>query len=609
MRAVTANEKYVLRFPVDAEVKDALFVKEINAVDLWNEIIISAHGYGEPGIMFKDRQHKYSTSSVYPNWTNIGTNPCSEIGMNDDSCRLMLVNYLSCVENPFTSEAIFNFEKLYEITYEAQRLLDDLVDLELIAVSKILIKIENDPEPDFIKSVEKETWVNLYNKGKAGRRTGLGFTALADTFAAMGFKYDSKEAMNLLKAISETKFKAEFDSSIDMAIQRGKFDDFDPKYENTSEFVIMMQNEYPELYNRMMKYGRRNISISTVAPAGSMSILLQTSSGIEPLYKIGYKRRKKINPSDKNVVVNFVDSMGDSWTEYDILHHGVTQWMKINNIVDVTLANQQSPYAGSTASEIDWVKRIELQALVQKYVTHSISSTINLPENVSLERVGEIYLEAWKQGLKGITVYREGSRSGVLISMDKSKELVDSEAETHAVRRPQSVDCDVIRFMNSSEKWIAFLGIVKGRPYEIFTGLAEDFPIPSFVEKGKVRRVKDNGKGSRYDFLYTDKAGYEQEIKGLNRTFNKVFWNYAKLISGLLRNRMHLLSLIHTLETLTTDNDNINTWMNGVVRILRKYIKDGTKDSKEGNCPNCGAVLQYSEGCLKCFACSFSKCG
>ena len=330
--------------------------------------------------------------------------------MNDDSCRLMIVNYFGCVINPFTKQAEFDFNKLYEISYEAQRLIDDLVDLELLAVKKIINKIKNDPEPDYIKSVELETWKNLYNKGKAGRRTGLGFTGIGDVFASLGLKYDSDEAMKLLNKISESKFLAEFDSSIDMAIQRGKFDDFNPEYENKSEFVLMIKNEYPELYERMMKFGRRNISISTVAPTGSLSILTQTTSGIEPLFMIGYKRRKKINPFEKNIKIDFVDEMDDSWTEFEVLHPKVKEWKEINNVSDVNINN---PYIGSTASEIDWLKRIKIQSIVQKYVTHSISSTINLSKDVDVKTVGDIYLEAWKHGLKGITVYRDGSRDGV----------------------------------------------------------------------------------------------------------------------------------------------------------------------------------------------------
>ena len=609
MEAVTKNDKYVLRFPVDSTIEDASITKEINAVDLWNEIIKSAHQCAEPGLIFKDRQHLYSTSSIYPNWENISTNPCSEIAMNDDSCRLMIVNYFGCVINPFTKQAEFDFNKLYEISYEAQRLIDDLVDLELLAVKKIINKIKNDPEPDYIKSVELETWKNLYNKGKAGRRTGLGFTGIGDVFVSLGLKYDSDEAMKLLNKISESKFLAEFDSSIDMAIQRGKFDDFNPEYENKSEFVLMIKNEYPELYERMMKFGRRNISISTVAPTGSLSILTQTTSGIEPLFMIGYKRRKKINPNEKNVKIDFVDEMGDSWTEFEVLHPRVKEWKEINNVSDVNINN---PYIGSTASEIDWLKRIKIQSIVQKYVTHSISSTINLPKDVTPEKVSEIYLEAWKMKLKGITVYRDGSRSGILVSNNENE-----FRENNAPKRPKRLKAEIHRFQNNLEKWVAVVGMKDGKPYELFTGANINglSKLPPNIKdcevvKNIIEGIDADGKPTRikrYDIEYIDSDGIKQIHTGLNRAFNPEYWNYAKLISGILRHGMPLIKVYELIDSLTFREENINTWKNGVTRTIKRYIKDGEK--AKGICQNCGSEhLEFKEGCMVCMNCGSSKC-
>ena len=609
MEAVIKNEKYVLRFPVDFDIENALVIKEINAIDLWNEIIKSAHQCAEPGLIFKDRQHLYSTSSIYPNWTNISTNPCSEIAMNDDSCRLMIVNYFGCVENPFTKQSKFDFDKLYEISYEAQRLIDDLVDLELLAVEKIINKIKNDPEPEYIKSVELETWKNLYNKGKAGRRTGLGFTGIGDVFASLGLKYDSDEAMKLLDKISETKFLGEFDSSIDMAIQRGKFYDFNPEYENKSEFIMMIKNEYPELYKRMMINGRRNISISTVAPTGSLSILTQTTSGIEPLFMIGYKRRKKINPNEKNVKIDFVDEMGDSWTEFEVLHPRVKEWKEINNVSDVNINN---PYIGSTASEIDWLKRIKIQSIVQKYVTHSISSTINLPKDVTPEKVSEIYLEAWKMKLKGITVYRDGSRSGILVSNNENE-----FRENNAPKRPKRLKAEIHRFQNNLEKWVAVVGMKDGKPYELFTGANINglSKLPPNIKdcevvKNIIEGIDADGKPTRikrYDIEYIDSDGIKQIHTGLNHAFNPEYWNYAKLISGILRHGMPLIKVYELIDSLTFREENINTWKNGVTRTIKRYIKDGEK--AKGICQNCGSEhLEFKEGCMVCMNCGSSKC-
>jgi ribonucleoside-diphosphate reductase alpha chain len=603
MKAVEAGKNFTLRFPVDS--KKPKVTRTIPARDLWNTIIKCAHNTAEPGIIFWDRQHVYSTSSIYPGFKNTSTNPCSEIAMQGgDSCRLMALNLVNFVENPFNNSATFSFKKFYEITYEAQRLMDDLVDLELESIEKILNKIKTDPEPDNIKQVETETWKLLYDAGKKGRRTGLGFTALADTLAALNIKFDSQEAQHIVEQIMKTKCEAEFDASIDMAIERGKFKDFDKDIENKSLFVKMLKKELPRVYERMMKYGRRNISISTVAPTGTLSILAQTSSGIEPVFMLSYKRRKKINPSDKNNKIDFVDAMGDAWQEFDVYHHGLKKWMDITGETDMNL----SPYAGATAPEIDWHKRVALQSVVQKYTTHSISSTINLPNDVSEQQVGDIYLNAWKQGLKGITVYREGSRSGVLVSSDNKNE--PKVMDTVPPKRPAILEAEVVRFMNSKEKWIAVIGLLNNRPYEIFTGKAEEsFIIPEWVKKGWVIKNKNGNGNGRYDFQYMDSEGYKTTIEGLSRSFNPEYWNYAKLISGVLRHGMPMVHVTDLIENLNLDSDHINTWKNGVERALKKYIPKGT-EAKDKTCPACGDTegLIYEEGCLKCKSCGHSKC-
>ena len=610
MQAVVEDKPYTHRFPIESE--NPSVTKTIKARELWGTIIKAAHQSAEPGLIFWDRQHKYSTSSVYPGFKNVSTNPCSEIAMQGgDSCRLIAINLYNFVENPFTAKASFNYKKFYEVTYDSQRLMDDLVDLELEAIERIMAKIQSDKEPAEIKTVEVDTWKLLYEAGKKGRRTGLGFTALGDAVAALNFKFDSKEAMAEVDKMMRTKCEAEFNSSIDMAVERGSFEGFDPKIENTSEFVQMMQKEMPDVYNRMMKLGRRNISISTVAPTGSLSILAETSSGLEPVYLLAYKRRRKINPNDKNAKVDFVDKMGDKWEEFMVYHSKVKTWMDVTGETDIT----KSPYAGSTAPEIDWIKRVELQSLVQKYTTHSISSTINLPNDVPVEKVGEIYVEAWKHGLKGITVYRDGSRSGVLMAADdKSSKKAASNgqfSETVPPKRPKELEAEVIRFNNGAEKWIAVVGILNGKPYEVFTGKAEEgISLPLWVTTGWVmKNVAEDGK-KRYDFRYKDKDGYNVTIEGLSRSFDKEFWNYAKLISGVLRHGMPIPHVVDLIRNLNLYDDSINTWKAGVERALKKYIPDGTQ-SKDKKCSQCGDEdgLIYEEGCLKCKNCGYTKCG
>lgn len=603
MNAVMNDEEYTLRFPIDAA--QPLISKKIKARGLWNTIIRCAHNTAEPGLIFWDRQHHYSTSSVYPGFKNTSTNPCSEIAMQGgDSCRLIAINLFSFVDEPFTVNAKFDFKKFYEVTYEAQRLMDDLVDIELEYVERILEKIKTDPEPGSIKSVEKETWELFYNSGKRGRRTGLGFTALADTLAALGLKFDSTEALRQIENIMKTKCEAEFDSSIDMAVERGKFQDFDPEIENTSEFVQMLKTELPEVYKRMMQFGRRNISLSTVAPTGSLSILSQTSSGIEPVFQLHYIRRKKINPNDKNARIDYIDPSGDSWQEFDVYHPKLKLWMDISHESDI----DKSPYSGSTASEIDWLKRVKIQSVIQKYTTHSISSTINLPADTSKEKVQEIYFEAWKQGLKGITVYREGARSGVLVSATKKTSLPTGTVTP--AQRPEKIEATVVRFTNIDEKWIAFIGLIDNKPYEIFTGKSQDLLIPEWVEKGWIVKTISETNEKQYDFHYRNVDNETIVVKELSHAFNKEYWNYAKLISGVLRYGMPLPQVVKLVEHLNLYDATINTWKRGVERALKKFIPSGTP-AQDTVCPNCGDPngLIYQEGCLKCKSCGYSECG
>ncbi len=604
MKAVQNDTEYTHQWPIDSDHPSV--TKTIIARDLWKTIIKSAHNTAEPGLIFWDRQHYYSTSSVYPGFKNVSTNPCSEIAMQGgDSCRLIALNICNFIVDPFTVKARFDYKKWYEITYESQRLMDNLVDLELEAIERIIQKVKSDPEPDFVKREELDTWELLYKTGQKGRRTGLGFTALGDAMAALGFAFDSDEAISEIEKIMKEKCRAEFDASIDMAVERGSFHGFDPSIENSSEFVQMMQKELPVVYERMMANGRRNISISTVAPTGSLSMLAQTSSGIEPVFLLSYKRRRKVNPEDQNAKVDFVDDMGDKWEEFDVYHGKLKEWMEITGENDIS----KSPYNGSTAQEIDWIRRVEIQSVVQKYVTHSISSTINLPQDVSEERVGEIYLQSWLKGLKGITVYRDGSRTGVLVSSETENE--QKITTTVPPKRPKKIDAEILRFQNNNEKWIAVIGLIENKPYEIFTGKAEDsFFLPNWVDKGWVIKNKNEKGNTRYDFQYCDKDSYKVTIEGLSRSFDKEFWNYAKLISGVLRHGMPLEYVVDLVSNLDLHHDNINTWKAGVARALKKYIKDGTV-AADHLCEECGDTngLIYEEGCLKCKSCGYSKCG
>lgn len=609
MNAVVNDSNFTLQWPIES--KEPQYIKEIAAKELWDKIITCAHNTAEPGLIFWDRQHHYSTSSVYPDFKNSSTNPCSEIAMQGgDSCRLIAVNLFSFVDQPFTKKAKFNSKKFYEVVYETQRLMDDLVDLELEAVEKILAKIESDPEPDHIKFAEKETWKLLAETGRKGRRTGLGFTALADAIAALGIKFDTDEALSAVEDIMKTKMSAEFDSSIDMAITRGQFEVFNRNIEDTSEFVQMMAHEFPEMYTRMMENGRRNISISTVAPTGSLSMLAQVSSGIEPVFLLSYVRRRKVNTTDDNAKVDFVDDLGDGFEEFTVYHKKYETWMNTTGKTEII----DSPYAGATAPEIDWKKRVEMQALVQKYTTHSISSTINLATDVTVDLVGDIYVDSWQKGLKGITVYRDGSRSGILVAMDDEQQE-DAQnkyvTETFVTKRPHKIEAEIVRFHNESEKWLAVIGLVDEKPYEIFTGKMKDaFNLPQWVENGWILKNRNEDGSSRYDFQFIDTEGYKTTIEGLSRSFNKEFWNYAKLISGVLRHGMPMLYVVDLIQNLNLYDEHINTWKNGVARALKRFVPEGA-EAKDKKCTSCGDPegLVFEEGCLKCKSCGFSKCG
>ncbi len=604
MKAVAAGKDFKQQWPIDA--KKPTITKKVNAVKLWQTIIKSAHASAEPGIIFWDRQHTYSTSSIYPGFKNDSTNPCSEIAMQGgDSCRLMAMNLFSFVNNPFTSEATFDLEKFHQTTYESQRLMDDLVTLELENVDKIIAKIEADPEPSVVKETELSTWKMLKENGEKGRRTGLGFTALADTMAALDIKFDSVQALEKIDEIMAVKCKAEFESSIDMAIERGKFSVYDSKVEEQSEFVDFFKLKFPEVYDRMVKHGRRNISISTVAPTGTVSLLAQTSSGIEPVFMLAYKRRRKLMGKEQKKA-DFVDDMGDHWEEFNVHHPKLKQWMDMYP----EKSEEENPYRGSTAPEIDWHKRIEVQAVIQKYVTHSISSTINLPEDTKVDLVNKIYMKAWEKGIKGLTIYRDGSRAGVLVKQDEDKDGLDNLVSHKPPKRASEIEAKVVRFTNDNKPWMAFVGLIEGRPYEIFTGRAEDaFALPNFVDSGSIIKSRDAKKKSRYDFRYVDSQGYNVTIEGLSRSFNQEYWNYAKLISGIIRHGMPLIEVVHLIDNLNLDDAYINTWKNGVNRALKCFIPNGTK-TKDHLCPNCGDEegLVFEEGCLHCKSCGHSKC-
>lgn len=613
MKAVENKTTFRQQYPINSN--NPKFIKEIDAVELWNKIIHNAWKSAEPGVLFWDTVIRESVPDCYSDlgYASVSTNPCGEIPLCPyDSCRLLAINLYSYVENPFTKEASFNFELYKEHVGLAQRMMDDIIDLELEKIDVIIAKIEADPESDDLKLVEKNLWKNIRKKSEEGRRTGIGITAEGDMLAALGLKYGSDEATNFSVEVHKTLALETYKSSTYLAKERGAFLIYDSEREKNNPFILRMKEADPVMYSNMVKFGRRNIALLTIAPTGTTSLMTQTTSGIEPIFATCYKRRRKVNPNDQDVMVTFRDEVGDSWEEFNVFHHKFVDWLRLNGydpdevtrMTDEEIAAiiAKSPYYKATANDVDWIAKVRMQGAIQKWVDHSISVTINLPSDVKEELVSELYMTAWKSGCKGATVYRDGSRNGVLIAGK-------NEIRTERPKRPKVLDCDVIRFNFNEEKWVAFVGLKDGRPYEIFTGLADEeiFPIPKTIIKGKIIKVKlDDGK-TRYDFQYTDKYGYKKTIEGLSHMFKPEFWNYAKLISGVLRHEMPIQDVVNLVQSLKLDSESINNWKNGVERALKKYIPNGTK--AKGKCGECRSDnLVYEEGCLICKDCGSSKC-
>ena len=619
MRCVIEGKPYIQQFPIDSPTPKV--TKSIDARKLWQKIIHNAWKSAEPGVIFWDTVLRESVPDSYADlgFQTTSTNPCGEIPLCPyDSCRLLAINLYSYVINPFTKKAYFDFDLFKEHAAYAQRIMDDILDLELENIDKIIAKIDSDPEPFDIKRTERELWVKIKDKAIQGRRTGIGITGEGDMLAALGLQYGSDVAIDFSEEVHKTLALNVYKSSVRLAIDRGAFPIFDFEKEKNNPFINRLFAIDPELEEEMKKHGRRNISMLTIAPTGSVSILTQTTSGIEPVFSIFYKRRRKVNPNDKTVKISFVDELGDAWEEYNVFHPKFLTWLEINGYsINDIISNfsddkineliQQSPYYHATSKDVDWVAKVRMQGRIQKYVDHSISVTINLPEKVEENLIDTLYRTAWESGCKGVTVYREGSRSGVLVSANNEK---NEFGETHAPKRPKKLEADVIRFVNEDEEWIAVVGLYNNRPYEIFTGKAEHLYIPKDITKGFVIKEKDaTMEHARYDFVFYDKDGYEVIIRGLSRTFDPEFWNYAKLISGILRHGMPLLKVIDLVDNLKFDNESINTWKKGVNRALKRYVPDGTRVSE--SCPQCGAEdsLQYKEGCVVCSNCGYSKCG
>lgn len=619
MNAVKENKPFTQQYPVDS--KNPSFLKDIDSQALWNKIVHNAWRSAEPGILFWDTIIRESVPDCYADlgFTTVSTNPCGEIPLCPyDSCRLLAVNLFGYVNKPFTPEARFDFDLFKEHVHYAQRIMDDIIDLELEKIDAILAKIKSDPEEIAIKSVEIELWNKIREKCIQGRRTGIGITAEGDMLAALGYRYGTTEATDFSVNIHKTLAIEAYRSSSIMAGERGAFEVYDSKKEANNPFINRLFEADNELKETMMKNGRRNIALLTIAPTGSVSLMTQTTSGIEPVFMVSYKRRRKVNPNDKNVRVDFVDEVGDHWEEYNVFHHKFMDWLTINgyDIDEVKMMKQddlnkiisKSPYHKATANDVDWVAKVTMQGAVQKWVDHSISVTVNIPNNVTEELVGKIYQTAWESGCKGVTVYRDGSRSGVLVN-DSKKEDENEFKETTAPKRPKVLEADIVRFNNNSEKWVAVVGTLNDRPYEIFTGKAEGFYLPPYVEKGRVIKNKLNTGEKRYDFQFEDLDGYKITIEGLSRSFDKEYWNYAKLISGILRHGMPLPSVVDVIDDMNLSGDSLHTWKNGVVRALKKFIPDGTK-AQGRICKTCKQEsVIYQEGCLICTHCGESKCG
>ena len=620
MRAAMENRPYHQQFPINAE--KPVIETDIDAKKLWDKIIHNAWQSAEPGVLFWDTIIRESIPDCYADqgFTTVSTNPCGEIPLCPyDSCRLLALNLLSYVENPFTPEAKFNFDLFREHVGKAMRMMDDIIDLELEKVDLIINKVASDPEEEEIRRVEFDLWQKIKDMALKGRRTGLGITAEGDMLAALGLRYGSDEAINFAVDVHRTLAVEAYRASVKMAQERGAFPLYDTAREKGNPMIERLRETDPELYAEMEKYGRRNIAMLTIAPTGTTSLMSQTTSGIEPVFRPVYKRRRKINPSDKGKTPDFIDDMGEKFEEYYVYHHQFVKWLEKNGyntenlqkISDEELDKmlKASPYYGATANDIDWVAKVRMQGAIQKWVDHSISVTVNLPNDVSEELVAEVYRTAWECGCKGITVYRDGCRDGVLIDTKKKGDKKQcSSADTH--KRPKSIPADIVRFKNGSEDWIAFVGIQDGRPYEIFTGKIEEdaMYIPRKITKGWIIKVREADGSKRYDFQYQDRYGYTNTIGGISRLFDEEFWNYAKLISGVLRHGMPIDKVVHLIDGLHLNSESINTWKNGVQRALKQYIADGTKAKVK--CPQCGQEeMAYQNGCLTCMSCGYSKCG
>ena len=621
MQAVKNNTFYTQKYPIHS--KNPVFSKTIEANKLWEKIVHNAWKSAEPGILFWDTIINESVPDCYADlgYKTVSTNPCGEIPLCPyDSCRLLAINLFSYVEEPFTKQAFFNFELFKKHIAVAQRIMDDIIDLELEKIDAIIKKIEADPESEEVKLTERNLWINIRNKAKEGRRTGIGITAEGDMLAALGIQYGSEKGNDFSTKVHKTIAIEAYRASVHTAKERGAFTIFDSEREKDNPFIQRLKQADEKLYYEMLEYGRRNIALLTIAPTGTTSLMTQTSSGIEPVFLPVYKRRRKVNPNDKNARVDFVDDVGDSWEEYVVFHHRFKQWMEVNGY-DINKNYEQkelddlvekSPYYKATSNDVDWLSKVHMQGAVQKWVDHSISVTINLPNNATEDLVGKLYLEAWQVGCKGVTVYRDGSRSGVLISNEDKKEDKDKILTTFPIKRPQILETDVVRFQNNKEKWIAFIGLIEGKPYEIFTGLADDedgILIPRWANEGVIIKNRNEDGSSRYDFQYINKRGYKTTIEGLSHKFNPEFWNYAKLFSSTLRHGMPIDKIVDLINSLQLDSESINTWKNGVVRALKRYVEDGTK-AKGQVCTNCSSEnLIYQEGCLTCKDCGCSKCG
>ena len=633
MRCAVEDKPYVQQFPIDSD--NPQFTQEVNAKRLWEKIVHNAWKSAEPGVLFWDTITRESIPDCYADlgFRTVSTNPCGEIPLCPyDSCRLLSINLYSYVVNPFTPDAYFDFDLFKKHVFMAQRVMDDIVDLELEKIDQIMEKVKSDPQSDEVKASEYHLWEKIKRKSGMGRRTGVGITAEGDMIAAMGLRYGTQEATDFSVEVHKTLALTAYRSSVEMAKERGAFTVFDAKREENNPFLLRIKEADAQLYADIMQYGRRNIACLTIAPTGTTSLMTQTTSGIEPVFLPVYKRRRKVNPNDEAVHVDYVDEVGDSFEEYIVYHKKFITWMEVNGYDTTKKYTQEeidqlvakSPYYKATANDVDWLMKVKMQGAIQKWVDHSISVTVNLPNDVDEELVNRLYVEAWRSGCKGCTIYRDGSRSGVMISVskkdkkDKKDGKPEGTSETPCKRpevtevRPQVLDCDVVRFQNNKEKWVAFVGLLNGYPYEIFTGLQDDeegIVLPKTVTKGKIIKNTDENGKRRYDFQFENKRGYKTTVEGLSEKFNPEYWNYAKLISGVLRYRMPIDHVIRLVSSLQLKSESINTWKNGVERALKKYITDGTVATGQ-KCPQCGQeTLVYQEGCLICKNCGASRCG